>query len=207
MTPQEIEKLVKSNMQNAKPDRDRVIGSRRFDLVVWRMENGEKVVVETIEYLTRRQANDLRSAYLSEDSLRSDIIECVTTDRNGNEIIFTEKPEPTIVCGRTEFGTPAATNAIIERDRKRERSRSSFVRKANKVKAGKEIRRTNNFRDPLNPAHEIWLDGVKRNGFTIINKVMNETFLGSQSEAAEYIFDFLKSGGRKIDLDIRFNGV
>lgn len=208
MTPEEIEKLVTKNMKNARPDRDRVIGSRRYNLVVFRMVEGKKETIDTIEYLTRKQANELKIAYRKEDSLMCDIIEDITTDRNGNEIIFTEKADLPIVKGLGGFNSPAATRAIIERDRKKERSRSSFSRKQNPPKKSKTITYHNAWMHPASSMRKMYLAAVKRNGFTVVNKVTQQKFIGLREEVAEYVFSLLKSGNyTKNDLDIRFNGV
>ncbi len=208
MTPQEIEKLVAKNVSNIKADRDRVIGSRRYNLVVFAKENGEKKIIETIEYLTMRQARELKKEYREEDGYRCDIIEDVTTDRNGNEIVFTEKVEPPIVKGIGGFNTPEATKRIIERDRRNNRSKASFARKERKVKSGKTIRYENAWNHPASTLYPMYLDNVKRRGFTVIVKPLHQKFVGLQEEVAEFIYSLLKTGNyTKNDLDIRFNGV
>lgn len=188
--------------------RDRAITTRRYNLEVFEMIDGEKKVIETIEYLTIRQARELKKEYREEDGYKCDIVEDVTTDRNYNEIVFTEKQEPAIVCGKTEFDTPAATQRIIERDRRKVRGSAAFRNRMPKAKSGKTIRYTDSFTDPKSPLYPMYIDNVKRNGYTVINKVDHTKFIGLAHEVAEYLYNLLKSGAiTKNDLDIRFNGV
>lgn len=212
MTPEEIAKLIK----NADPAivRDRPVGSRRYNLIVFRNTEQGKQIVETIEYLTRKQAQELKAEYLREDSLRCDIIEDVTTDRNGKEIVFTEKPEPTFVVGVNKYGNPhtpgtaTATKLITEKQRRAARSKASFVKKLPKSKvSGKTIRYTNSWTDPKSPLYPMYIDNVKRRGFTVVNKMLHEKFMGMQEEVNEYIRNFLNTGGKMNELDISFNGV
>jgi len=207
MTPEELAKVV----EKATPDfgRERMITSRRYNLEVFRMVNGEKKVIETMEYLTLRQARELKAEYLRENNLYSDIIEDVTTDRDGNELTFPARNFVPEVKGIGGFGTPEATQRIIDRQRMAARKKASFIKKANRVKNGSSelIRYTGSFSDPKSPLYPMYLDNVKRRGFTVINKVTREKFIGLQAEVAEYIFSLLKSGFSKNDLDISFNGV
>jgi len=207
MTPEELAKVL----EKATPDfgRERMITSRRYNLEVFRMVNGEKKVIETMEYLTLRQARELKAEYLRENNLYSDIIEDVTTDRDGNELTFPARNLVPEVKGIGGFGTPEATERIIERQRAAARKKASFIKKANHVKNGSTelIRYTGSFSDPKSPLYPMYLDNVKRRGFTVINKVTREKFIGLQAEVAEYIFSLLKSGLSKNDLDISFNGV
>lgn len=209
MTPEEIEKLVK----NGTPAivRDRPIGSRRYNLIVFKNTDEGKKVIETIEYLTLKTARELKAEYLREDNLRCDIVEDVTTDRNGNEISFTEKPEPAIVCGKTNFNTPAATKNIIERDRRARRNKAPFVRQSRKVKIEKNKSHRmpweNTWQDKDSPLHKEYMENVKRSGYTVTDKITGTKFAGLQREVSEYIYYLLSGGRNKNDLDIRFNGV
>jgi hypothetical protein len=207
MTEQEIADLIRKYGSPA-IRRERTITSRRYNLVVFRNSEAGKEIVETIEYLTRKQASELKAAYLREDNLFCDIVEDVTIDRDGKELTFPPRNEVPVVKGLGGFNTPEATKLIIERDRRNNRNKASFARKAKKVTNGKTIRYTNSFTDPKSPLYPMYLDNVKRKGFTVRNKITGMIFRGLQNEVTEYIVELAKSGVNiKTDLDISFNGV
>lgn len=206
MTEKEIADLIK-NYGTYAIRREKTITSRRYNLVVFKNGEQGKEILETIEYLTRTQAKELKAAYLREDNLFCDIIEDVTKDRDGKELTFPVRDTVPEVKGLGGFATPEATKLVVERDRRNNRNKASFARKANKVKGGKTIRYTNTISDPRSPHYQIYLDNVKRRGFTIVNHKWHEKFIGMQEEVSAYLLDFFKNGGSKTDLDISFNGV
>lgn len=222
MTPEELAKVV----AKAEPDfgRERMITSRRYNLVIFKMRDGEKEILETIEYLTLRQARELKAEYLSEDNLYSDIIEDITTDRDGNELTFPARNSVPEVKGLGGFGTPEATERIIERQRNARRNKASFKIAASRAESKQN--RKENLYEPEDVAavkkilsrapgynenselHEMYLDNVKRNGYTLIDKHYGRVYQGMQNEICDAIL-FLIEIGRNVknELDISFNGV
>lgn len=187
--------------------REKHITSRRYNLIAFRNTESGKETLATIEYLTMKQAREIKAEYLREDNIFCDIIEDVTEDRSGKEIVFHPHQEIPIVVGKTHFNTPEATHLIIERDRRNNRKKASFRNRMNKGSSGKTIRYTGSHTDPKSPLYPMYLDNVERRGFTVIDKVTNQKFKGLQEEISQLIFELFKSGRNKNDLDISFNGV
>lgn len=188
-------------------ERDRPIGSRRYNLIAWRYENGERKEVGVTEYLTKRQANEFKAEYLKE-GIFCDIIEDVSTDRNGKEIQFTEKPEHPVVVGRTQFDTPAATKLIIERDRRNNRKKASFRNALVKKNKGLEglVRYTGSWADKDSSLHGMYIDNLKRRGYTVIDRRTHTKFIGLLNEVRAYLMELLNSGYSKDELEIIYTG-
>lgn len=183
--------------------KERHITSRRYNLVV--KKDGE--VVETVEYLTMRQARELKSEYLK-DGKRCDIIEDVTTDRNGDEIVFHPRNPVPEVMGKCNFLTPTATKMRIERDRNSTRAKAWFRNAQTNKKGGKEIKLAGpSWTDPKSSLYPAYQDAIKRKGYTIKDKETGRViFIGLMKETTEFLVDLFKTGVTKNDLDILFNG-
>jgi hypothetical protein len=199
MTPTELDNLRKA-LDTGESRKTPAIVSRRYDLII--RKDGEEV--ETIEYLTRRQVNELKAEYKSE-GYTVDIIEAVSVDASGNEITFTKKAEHPITKGVGGFGTPTMSEKRIE-SRRIQRSQNGRRPKASDSKPVIVIKGE---RNPKSLLHKMYLEALKRYGYTVIDKRTGKRiFRGLQNETAEFIYRHIKlTKCQMSDLDIRFHGV
>lgn len=203
MNEQEVQEFLKK-YGSPSVKRERVILSRRYNLVA--KKDGK--VVETIEYLTMRQCRELKAEY-HKDGMQCDIIEDVTTDRNGEEIVFHPRNPSPEVFGKCNFDTPAATELRIERDRQSTRTKAWFRNaQTNKKRQGTLYRYSNPWEDPKSSLYPLYLEAIKTKGYTVKDKITDRViFIGLMKETTDFLLDAFKAGFDKNDLDISFNGV
>jgi hypothetical protein len=178
---------------------DNRIKSRRYNLRV------DGNIVE--EFLSPRMANILAAEYRAE-GFAVDKIE-VFTVTNGMEIVaenldgwIIENPRK---IERKQFITPAATDKKVEQDRVQNRAKNALI--ASKKNANTSYTRYKSYgRDRNSSLREMYLDNLRRNGFRVINLQTNQVWIGTQAEISKRIFEFVNTGGKKSDLDIKFIG-
>jgi|ERR1041385_7215093 hypothetical protein len=223
MNEEEINQLV-ALAEPVKSRAERIIKNRHYDVVVFKMVGDEKKIYWTHEYLTMRQARELKKDYLAEKNLFCDIIESVTVVGNGNELTFPERNPVPEIKGKGGFNTPTATDRIIERQRRAQRNKASFknahakavLKSINKMSRAERnslamekmiLQRAVGY-DPKSSLHEMYVDNVKRNGYTVKDKITGREYQGLQNEIRDVILYLVNLGRKiKIDIDISFNGV
>lgn len=174
------------------------IKTRFYNLVI----DGD--VVE--EYLSKREANSLRDVYRDE-GFAVDMIEVYSV--NGRDAMVGDNPikkSDTDGDGNKGFMTPSATPHKIERDRNEQRARNAAAksRGTGLVNSAHYISYGRNKNSTL---HAEYLALLRTNGFRVINKITGEIWLGLEKEIVDRILSFIKSGGSRSDLDIKFIGV
>lgn len=197
MTPEQMEqfKAEFGVFSNRKP---KPISSRRYNLIV-RKEQEE---VETIEYLTMRQARELKAEYNAE-GFSCDIIEDVSLDENGNEITFTPKMEIPEVKGLGGFGTPEATQRKIENDRAKANSHKARPKASN----SKVTIVLNGYRNPKSNLYPMYVEAIRRRGYQVRDKFTGKILMtGLQNETAKFLFEKTRTGYSIKDFDIRYIG-
>lgn len=175
---------------------DNRIKTRRYNLLI------DGKIVE--EMLSPRMAKILANEYRME-GFAVDKIE-VFSVTNGVEIVG-ENP---VISGpesnpRKKFLTPSATDLKVKKDRIRNRTKNALL-EAKRNKESKSVRYTSYGRERNSLLHQDYLNNIRKYGYRVHNLLTDEVWFGVRTEIAERIWNYLNTGGKKSDLDIKYIG-
>lgn len=170
------------------------IKSRMYNLVI----DGD--IVE--EYLSPRMANILRNEY-REQGFAVDKIEIFSVTK-GLEIVGENAVTNRDEVATRSIGTPAATANKIKNDRMNMAAKNAAILSRKNKNNVRYYVGTGRERNSL--LHNDYLNGIRKNGYRVVNLSTGEVWIGFQSEIVERIFNYLNRGGDKANLDIKFIG-
>jgi hypothetical protein len=106
---------------------------------------------------------------------------------------------------RKEIGTPTVTKKKEQENRAKAHAKAEAIR-SKKNNAKPATYRSSYGRDRGSLLHQEYLNLLKRDGYRVFNNLNGEVWIGLQAEISTRIFNYIKRGGRKSDLDIKYIG-
>jgi hypothetical protein len=174
---------------------DNQIKTRRYNLII----DGDTVE----EMLSPRMAKILANEYRGE-GYRVDMIEVYSITKS-YEVIDEMPSSKPMEYPRKEMGTPQVTKKKEQENRSKAHAKAEAIR-ARKRRASTGTYRSSYGRDRGSLLHQEYLNLLKRNGYRVFNNLNGQVWIGLQNEISSRIFNYIKNGGKKSDLDIKYIG-
>lgn len=168
------------------------IRTRRYNLVI----DGD--IVE--EFLSPRMATILLKEYRSE-GYKVDKIEVFTLTNSAEIVGDNMKDVAPMKYPKKELSTPTVT------ERKAQEYRNKILSKGSRKTSKRVITHYSSYgQSESSLMHQDYLNLLRKDGYRVFNLLNGEVWIGLQSEISNRIFNYIKNGGRKSDLDIKFIG-